>query len=61
MPSTPMTGAPTSSLYLRFSRSYGTAVPSKVILGGELLLVHTEDFEGTVNESEVENVISAAV
>ena len=26
-----------------------------------MLLVHTEDYQGTVNESEVENVISAAV
>ena len=40
---------------------FGTAVPSEVILGGQMLLVHTEDYQGTVNEREVENVISAAV
>ena len=42
-------------------KEFGTAVPSEVILGGQLLLVHTEDYNGTVNEREVENVISAAV
>ena len=40
---------------------FGTAVPSEVILGGQMLLVHTEDYQGTVNEREVEDVISAAV
>ena len=46
---------------LRVFEEFGTAVPSEVILGGQMLLVHTEDYQGTVNESEVENVISAAV
>ena len=46
---------------LEVFEEFGTAVPSEVILGGQLLFVHTEDYEGTVNESEVENVISAAV
>ena len=40
---------------------FGTAVPSAVVLGGQLLLVHTEDCQGSVNERDVENVISAAV
>lgn len=42
-------------------QQYGTAVPNEVILGGHLLLVHREDFQGSVNEQEVESVISAAV
>jgi MAC/Perforin domain len=46
---------------LKVFEEFGTAVPSEVILGGQMLLVHTEDYQGTVNESEVENVISAAV
>ena len=41
--------------------AYGTAVPNEVILGGQMVLVTEEDYQGTVNESEVENVISAAV
>jgi hypothetical protein len=46
---------------LNVFEEFGTAVPSEVILGGQMLLVHTEDYQGTVNEQEVENVISAAV
>ncbi|MFO1154226.1 MAG: MAC/perforin domain-containing protein [Rhodospirillales bacterium] len=48
-------------LLLKVFKEFGTAVPSEVILGGQMLLVHTEDYEGSVNEQEVENVISAAV
>ena len=46
---------------LEVFKDYGTAVPSEVTLGGQLLFVHTEDCQGKVNESEVEEVISAAV
>ena len=46
---------------LQVFEEFGTAVPGEVILGGQMLLVHTEDYQGTVNEKEVENVISAAV
>ena len=46
---------------LKVFQDYGTAVPSEVVLGGQLLFVHKEDYHGQVNESEVENVTSAAV
>ena len=46
---------------LNVFEEFGTAVPNEVILGGQMLLVHTEDYQGSVNEREVENVISAAV
>jgi hypothetical protein len=49
-----------SSLLDVFQR-YGTAVPSEVVLGGEMLLEHEENYQGEVNEKQVENVISAAV
>jgi MAC/Perforin domain len=42
-------------------QEYGTVVPNEVILGGYMLLVHTEDYQGSVNEHEVRNTISAAV
>ena len=46
---------------VRVFEEFGTAVPTEVILGGQMLLVHTENCQGTVNERDVENVISAAV
>lgn len=42
-------------------KDYGTAVPNEVILGGQMFMVHREDYQGSVREEEVENVISAAV
>jgi hypothetical protein len=46
---------------LNVFKDYGTAVPSEVILGGQMFMVHREDYQGSVREQEVENVISAAV
>jgi hypothetical protein len=46
---------------LRVFEKYGTAVPNEVVLGGEMLLEHQESYQGTVDEKQVENVISAAV
>ena len=42
-------------------RNYGTAVPKEVILGGQMIMVHKEDYQGSVKEDEVKEVISAAV
>ena len=42
-------------------KDYGTAVPNEVTLGGQMFMVHREDYQGSVREQEVENVISAAV
>jgi hypothetical protein len=42
-------------------RKYGTAVPKEIILGGQMIMVHKEDYQGSVNEDEVKEVISAAV
>ncbi|MBV9286386.1 MAG: hypothetical protein JO288_00945 [Hyphomicrobiales bacterium] len=42
-------------------RLYGTAVPKEIILGGQMIMVHREDYQGSVNEDEVKNVIEAAV
>jgi hypothetical protein len=49
------------NLLLNVFEQYGTAIPSEVILGGEMLLEHQENYQGEVNEKQVENVISAAV
>jgi hypothetical protein len=40
---------------------YGWAVPEEVVIGGQLYLTHTEVCDGSVNETEVEQTISAAV
>lgn len=41
--------------------AYGTAIPSEVTLGGQLVFVHTEDGTGTVNEDSAETTIRTAV
>jgi hypothetical protein len=42
-------------------RDYGIAFPAEITLGGQLIMVHKEDYQGTVKEDEVKDVISAAV
>ena len=46
---------------LEVFEKYGTVVRNQVVLGGEMLLQHEENYDGEVNEKQVENVISAAV
>ena len=46
---------------LEVFRKYGTAVPKKVTLGGQMTMIHKEDYQGSVKEDEVKTVISAAV
>ena len=42
-------------------RKYGTAVPKEVILGGQMIMVHKEDYQGSVKEDEVKDVVKVAV
>jgi len=41
--------------------TYGRAVPEEVEIGGQLFLTHKEVCDASVNETEVENTIGAAV
>src|SRR5262249_38981359 len=40
---------------------YGRAVPEEVTIGGQLFLTHQEECDASVNETEAENTIAAAV
>jgi hypothetical protein len=41
--------------------TYGRAVPAEVVIGGQLFFVHKEVCDGSVNETEVEQTVKAAV
>ncbi len=41
--------------------TYGRAVPAEVVIGGQLFFLHKEVCDGSVNETEVEKTIKAAV